>query len=110
MTTILEERGYTVLSAGNSREAEDLFAEHGHEVDLLLTDVVLPDLKGPELYERLSATDPTLKVLFASGYASKGIIKNGVMEKGMPFLEKPFTPEALAEKVREVLDAEQSKS
>jgi len=110
ITSILEGRGYTVLGAGNSREAEEVFAERGNEVDLLFTDVVLPDLKGPQLYERLSRTHPTLKVLYASGYASTGIVKNGIMEKGMPFLEKPFTPERLAQMVREVLDAEQSKS
>jgi len=110
MTSILEDCGYTVLGAGNSREAKKVFAERGQEVDLLFTDVVLPDLKGPKLYERLSATAPTLKVLYASGYADNGIVRHGVLDKDVPFLQKPFTPEGLAKKVRDVLDGEQSDS
>ncbi len=102
----LGECGYTVLTAANPEQAERVYAEHIDEVDLLLTDVVLPDMRGPALYDRLAADDPSLKVLYCSGYTDTGIVMNGVLSGSAPFLQKPFTPAGLAEKVREVLDME----
>lgn len=110
MVLILEDLGYAVLTAANSQEAERVFAERGKDVDLLLADVVLPDHKGPEVYRRLAATDPSLKVLYVSGYTDNGIVRNGILDADLPFLQKPFTPEGLAQKVRETLDSEPSRA
>jgi len=110
MVLILEGLGYTVLAAANSQEAEQVFAEHGKDVDLLLADIVLPDHKGPEVYRRLAAADPTLKVLYISGYTTNGIVSNGILDARLPFLQKPFTPKGLARKVREALDAEPARA
>ena len=71
---------------------------------LLVTDVIMPDLTGPVLATRLRRMSPELKVLFISGYAASAIVGHGVLDPGMAFLHKPFTPSALARKVREVLD------
>jgi len=102
----LGECGYTVLTAANPEQAERVYSEHIDEIDLLLTDVVLPDMRGPALYDRLAAADPSLKVLYCSGYTNTGIVMNGALSGSEPFLQKPFTPAGLAKKVREVLDME----
>jgi PAS domain S-box-containing protein len=101
----LERMGYEVIAAGSPTEAEELFERSGKDVALLLADVVLPKRSGRELYERLVAEHPALKVLYMSGYTDNVIVRDGILEDGTPFLQKPFTPAALAAKVREVLDA-----
>ncbi len=101
---VLEQLGYTVLSASHAPEAEELLMKHSGEIDLLLSDVMMPDGSGPALYERLKVKRPSLKVLYMSGYAEATFD----MDSCTPFLSKPFTHENLAEKVREVLDSEEA--
>jgi CheY-like chemotaxis protein len=100
---VLETYGYRVLAAGGGREALKLCQSHRGDIHLLLTDVVMPDMSGRDLAERLREKCPRLKVLYMSGYTDDIIAHHGVLEPNMEFLEKPFTPEALARKVREVL-------
>jgi CheY-like chemotaxis protein len=80
-------------------------SKHRGPVHLLLTDVVMPELGGRQLAERLTALRPALKVLYVSGYTDDAVVRHGVLEAGIAYLQKPFTPEILARKVREVLDA-----
>ncbi len=101
----LESRGYRVLEAGNGLEALEVHAAYDGEIHLLLTDVVMPQLGGRELADRLVAKNPQTSVLFMSGYTDDAIVRHGVMEDGVPFLQKPFTPDALGRKVREVLSS-----
>ncbi|HXV61979.1 MAG TPA: PAS domain S-box protein [Vicinamibacteria bacterium] len=102
---ILRDRGYEVLEAGSAAEAEVLIATSTRPVDLLVTDVVMPDVNGRELAQRLCLANPRLKVLFFSGYASRILDSQGIKQPGLSFLPKPFTPMALARRVREILDA-----
>ncbi len=104
----LEGYGYTVLAAGNADEAADLFRGHRDTIALLISDVVMPGATGPTLYQMLASEVPHLKVLFLSGYTSDMAHGRGVLQDA-PFLQKPFTLTELARKVREVLDAPQSK-
>ena len=106
MEEALRDLGYTVISAGSPVEAEQMFAQHNTEVELLLTDVIMPEQSGRELYERLAAACPSLKVLYTSGYTDNAIVHHGVLDPGTPFIPKPFDVDALARKVREVLDGE----
>jgi CheY-like chemotaxis protein len=99
----LEALGYTVLCASTPDEALKLVEEHKGAIDLLLSDVVLPQMDGPSLFKRLVLRRPDLKVLYVSGYAGDSIIHHGVLEPGVHFLPKPFTLENLAAKVREAL-------
>jgi DNA-binding response OmpR family regulator len=101
---ILEMEGYMVLVAGNGREALAMCEEHPGQIDLLITDVVMPELSGRELAERLSHKFSQLKVLFMSGYTDDAVVRHGVLEAGTFFLQKPFAPDALARKVRDRLD------
>ncbi len=96
--------GYQVLTA-NSEEAEALCRSHQGEIDMLLTDVVMPVISGRELAERLALVRPHMKVLYMSGYTDNIIVHHGVLKPGIAFLQKPFTPDALTRKVRSVLDA-----
>jgi nitrogen-specific signal transduction histidine kinase len=102
--TILEARGYTVAEARNGREGLKLCQTHPGKFDLLLTDVVMPELGGRELAEAALKLRPGLKVVFMSGHTQDVILREGV-QQGTAFLHKPFTPMQLAEKVRETLDA-----
>jgi signal transduction histidine kinase/CheY-like chemotaxis protein len=102
---VLEQRGYTVLEAGNGIEALDVADAHDGQIDVLLTDVVMPQMGGRELADSLVARRPELRVVYMSGYSEDTVLQREVFMPGARFLEKPFTPSALADKVREVLDA-----
>lgn len=102
---ILVRAGYHVLAASGGVEALALVAEHPGTIDLLLTDVVMPGMSGPELAKRLLGQRADLKVLCMSGYTDDSIVRHGVLSAELAFLPKPFTPVSLASKVREVLDA-----
>ena len=97
----LEKRGYSVLQASSAEEALEVLARHSGRLDLLLTDVVMPGASGPELANRLTAERPDLHVLFVSGYPDDSPASAGVLN-GTAFLQKPFTPDTLARKVRAV--------
>lgn len=102
---VLERYGYRVLEAGSGAEALRVCEGQEGPVQLLVADVVMPGMSGPEVARRLTRTYPELKVLYMSGYTDDAIVRYGVSERGTAFLQKPFTSEALARKVREVLDA-----
>lgn len=100
---ILSRRGYTVLTAEGGRECLDLLAARQGPVDLLITDVIMPEMNGKALYKKAVQRLPGLRVLYMSGYTENVIASRGVLESGVHFIQKPFTPRSLAAKVREVL-------
>jgi two-component system cell cycle sensor histidine kinase/response regulator CckA len=101
---MLERHGYTVLEAPDGETALRLALMHQGDIDLLVTDVVMPDVGGRELADQLVARRPQLKVLYMSGYTDDAIVRHGNLQDGIAYLQKPFTPDALARKVRAVLD------
>jgi CheY-like chemotaxis protein len=101
---ILEGAGYTVLAAADGREALRLSKTHAGDVDMMVTDVVMPGLSGRELAERLWLSRPEMKVLYISGYTDIAVFDPGVLDPGSAFLQKPFSAPELTQKVREVLD------
>jgi PAS domain S-box-containing protein len=101
---ILEQSGYSVLDARNGADAIRISGEHSDPIHLLLTDVVMPELSGKEIAERLTLQRPGTRVLFMSGYTDQAIVHHGVVDADVEFIQKPFTPGALARKVRAVLD------
>jgi len=103
---VLETAGYRVLEAANADAAIKLCEKmNGNRIDLLLTDVVMPGMSGNEMSRILLQRQPDMPVLYMSGYTDDAIVQHGVLEAGINFLQKPFTPAALAFKVRQVLDA-----
>jgi CheY-like chemotaxis protein len=102
--TVLRSHGYTIIEAATAEQAEELAGEQIGKIDLLLTDVVMPGISGRDLARRVTALMPKVRVLFMSGYTDNVIAQGGVLEAGVSFLQKPFSPRALAAKVREVLD------
>jgi two-component system cell cycle sensor histidine kinase/response regulator CckA len=102
---MLERLGYRVLVARDPADALRLAELHGHEVDLLLTDVVMPRVSGVALATRFTARWPRMKVLYVSGYTDGTVVAHGVMEQNGSFLQKPFTSDQLARKLRTVLTA-----
>jgi PAS domain S-box-containing protein len=102
---LLKQQGYKVLEAANGEEALRVVQEHnGEEIHLLLTDVVMPQMGGKKLAEKLKTLRPDIKVLYTSGYTDDAIVHQGILEHGTYFLQKPFSLKTLSHKVREVLD------
>jgi two-component system cell cycle sensor histidine kinase/response regulator CckA len=101
----LESHGYKVLEAQGADHALRILEEYAQPIHLLLTDVVMPRMSGKELAQRLSVVCPQVKVLYMSGYTDDAIVRHGILEPGVSFIQKPFTPRTLAQRVREVLDA-----
>jgi CheY-like chemotaxis protein len=103
--TLLRRLGYTVFAAANGIEALSLKQQPGiGHIDLLFTDVVMPHMSGKELADRVRALYPHTRILFTSAYSENAIVHQGVLDKGVALLQKPFTPSAMACKLREVLD------
>jgi len=102
---VLERHGYTVLEAPSGEAALDVARRYSGAIHLLLTDVVMPGMSGHDLAKRLAALRPEVRVVYMSGYTDDAITRHGVLEPGLAFVQKPFTPDAIARKVREVLDA-----
>ena len=105
LLVLMEKEGYVVLEASRPSEALTLAKQYEGRIHLILSDVVMPQMSGPELTEKLVSMRADTRVLYMSGYTDSAIIHFDVLQKGTPFLQKPFTPEALAHKVREVLDS-----
>jgi PAS domain S-box-containing protein len=105
---VLSASGYTVLEAADGEAALQICQQHTEAIHLLLTDVVMPRMGGCQLADLLQPLRPDMKVLFLSGYTDDALVRHGVQESHMAFLQKPFTPAALARKVREVLDQQRS--
>jgi two-component system cell cycle sensor histidine kinase/response regulator CckA len=103
---ILEMNGYHVLEARHGAEALEISERHQGPIHIMVTDVVMPQMSGRELAQRLAPVRPDMKVLYMSGYTDDAIVRHGVLGAGMAFLSKPFTPDALAVKVREVLETQ----
>jgi PAS domain S-box-containing protein len=106
---VLERHGYTILEAPNGEAALQVAATHDGPIHLLLTDVVMPVLSGRPLAERLARLRPETRVLYTSGYTDESIVRHGILEPGIAYLQKPFTPDSLAHKVRDVLDLPQTR-
>jgi two-component system cell cycle sensor histidine kinase/response regulator CckA len=102
----LSEHGYNLLVASNGVEALKILKQEPAAVALILTDVVMPQMNGRELAEQVAAARPETKVLYMSGYTNDAIVRHGVLDSGTRFIQKPFSPDALARKVREVLDSD----
>ncbi len=105
MQQVLEQLGYTVLAADTPGKAIRLATEHPGQIDLLLTDVVMPEMNGRDLARNILALHPNIKRLFSSGYTADVIAHQGVLDSGIHFIQKPFSPYSLGAKVREVLES-----
>jgi len=103
---VLQSYGYQVLVAADGVAALSVCERFPQTIDLLLTDVVMPRMSGRELANRLAALRPEMKVLFMSGHTGDAIVHHGVLDANTPFIQKPFATDALARKVRDVLDGQ----
>jgi len=99
----LQEFGYGVIEASGGHQALGVLERKDTPIDLLITDVILPGMDGPELARRAAELTPNLPVLFISGYTDDEIVRRGLLQEGQPFLQKPFTPEALAMQLTRLL-------
>jgi CheY-like chemotaxis protein len=100
----LQDHGYTVVQAKNGAEALHYIQQHPGTVDLAISDVVMPEMGGRELAQNVALFEPDLPILFMSGYTGDDVVQRGLLDPGAPFQQKPFTPGALASKVRTMLD------
>jgi two-component system cell cycle sensor histidine kinase/response regulator CckA len=105
---LLEWHGYTVIEARNGADALQIYDGDEQEIDLVLTDLIMPGMGGHELVEHLRARHPELPVVFMSGYADKAMMSNGAVRPGTAYVEKPFTVELLMQRLREVLDQQKT--
>ncbi|HFC47206.1 MAG TPA: response regulator, partial [Dissulfuribacter thermophilus] len=104
VSSLLESLGYKVFRAKDAQEAIEIAKLYAGTIQLLFTDVVLPEMNGKELYERIKEEIPGIKVLFTSGYTENIIARHGVLEHGVSFIQKPYELSTLAKVIREVLD------
>ena len=104
-TLALERVGYKVITAENGIAAVKLFDKHHGTIDLLLTDVIMPKMGGKELVDACLVQKPNTKVLYMSGYTDDSIVQHGVLDKGTHFIQKPFTPDRLIRKIRQIISA-----
>jgi nitrogen-specific signal transduction histidine kinase/CheY-like chemotaxis protein len=102
---ILARNGYQVITAATGNQALDLARDQGHDIDLLITDVIMPQMLGKEVAERLAASRPGIRILYMSGYAHPVLASQGTLAAGVRLIEKPFSESALLARVREALDA-----
>jgi two-component system cell cycle sensor histidine kinase/response regulator CckA len=100
----LRDHGYTVIEAKNGAEALSYLKRYPGSLDLVVCDVVMPEMGGRELGQRLALLEPDLPILFMSGYTGDDVVQRGLLDPGAPFQQKPFTPGTLAVKVRAMLD------
>jgi CheY-like chemotaxis protein len=103
-TRMLQKYGYTVLTAIDGRDALTIANAYLDTIDLVLTDVIMPNLSGPEVAKSLGARFPLMKVLFMSGYTGDAVVRHGLIEADVSFIQKPYTALGLAQRVRQVLD------
>ena len=101
---LLEFCGYNVIEARNGIEALDVCEKTGDKIDLVITDIIMPQMSGREMAEKVSENYPRIKILFTSGYSSNSIAKHGLSDPNTHFIQKPFTLETISLKVRKVLD------
>jgi CheY-like chemotaxis protein len=101
---ILQGMGYTVFTANTPQQAIALAEGHAGRIHMVITDVVMPEMSGRDLADRLHSLDADIKFLFMSGYTANAIIHRGVLDEGIAFIQKPFTRKRLAAKVQEVLN------
>ncbi|MCL4218357.1 MAG: response regulator, partial [Candidatus Hydrogenedentes bacterium] len=102
---VLQNQGYAVLAASHGAEALGLALNRGERIDLLVTDLVMPHMNGRDLAERSTAAHPEMKVLYMSGYTDNTLVPGGMLTTGMEFIQKPFSPDDLARRIRQVLDS-----
>jgi CheY-like chemotaxis protein len=102
---VLSEAGHRILAAADGRAALELATEYTGAVDLLITDVVMPEMSGPDLASRITPLRPSVIVLYMSGYTDHALLHRGAIEQGAAFLQKPFLPESLLSKIDELLSA-----
>ena len=103
----LRRNGYTVLAAESGREALEMVRNHTGAIHLLITDVMMPDMDGPELVRQLSTIRPDTRTLFMSGYMDDTLGERGILATNANFIQKPFSPRTIAQRVREILDGVQ---
>ena len=101
---VLSDKGYNVISAANGPEALQKASEHSGKIDLLVTDVIMPEMRGQDLAEELVKRSPGLLVMYMSGYTDNALVHSGALPGGTNFLQKPFTPDLVLRRVRQVLD------
>jgi PAS domain S-box-containing protein len=104
VSTALKDLGYTVNEAINGKKALDVLNRNGRNIDLIITDLIMPEMNGKELATEVGKILPEIRVLFTSGYTEDSIVSSGSLERGIDFLQKPYSIQTLAKKVREVLD------
>ncbi len=105
---IFRERGYKVTATGDGKEAFHVFVAQADQIDLVVTDLIMPGMNGRELVQALQLIRPDLKALYVSGYTEDEIMRRGLHDPSVAFLQKPFTAEVLLAKVRSVLEARPS--
>jgi len=103
-------QGFRVLTAKSSHEALELFKKYEEEIDLLLTDVVMPGIGGAELVKRCLGGDREMPVIYMSGYTDEAVVRHGILEKDVEFIQKPFSPSDLVQKIHRVLKKDRKQS